>query len=98
MKTRMTVVLFLFAAPLLAAEKFNVVEATIPQMQEAMRSGRLTSHELVQQYLIRIGMYEDRLNAAIYVNPNALKEADERDAERKAGKIRSPLHGIPIAL
>jgi amidase len=84
--------------PAFAAEKFNVVEATIPQMQEAMRTGRLTSRELVTLYLIRIGMYEDRLNAAIYVNPNALKEADERDAERKAGKIRGPLHGIPIAI
>ena len=81
-----------------ADPKFNVVEATIPQMQEAMRSGKLTSRELVTQYLLRIAIYEDRLNAAIYVNPNALKEADERDAERKRGKIRGPLHGIPIAI
>ena len=95
---RKLAILLLIAAPVFGAEKFSVVEATIPQMQEALRSGRVTSHELVQQYLTRIGMYEDRLNAAIYVNPNALKEADERDAERKAGHIRGPLHGIPIAL
>src|SRR5579859_6260513 len=95
---RKLAILLLIAAPVFAAEKFSVVEATIPQMQEALRSGHVTSHELVQQYLTRIGMYEDRLNAAIYVNPNALKEADECDAERKAGHIRGPLHGIPIAL
>jgi amidase len=75
-----------------------VVEATIPQMQAALKSGRLTSHELVLQYLTRIATYEDKINAAITVNPNALKEADERDRERKAGKVRGPLHGIPIAI
>ena len=77
---------------------FNVVEATIPQMQQALRDGKTTSHELVQQYLIRIATYEDKLHAAITVNPNALKEADERDRERAAGKVRGPLHGIPIAI
>jgi amidase len=77
---------------------FNVVEASISDMQAALRDGRVTSHELVLQYLIRIATYEDKLHAAITVNPNALKEADERDRERAAGKIRGPLHGIPIAL
>ena len=43
-------------------------------------------------------MYEDRLNAVITVNPNALEEADERDRERRAGRVRGPLHGIPVAL
>jgi amidase len=43
-------------------------------------------------------VYEDKLNAAITINPNALKEADQRDAERRAGHVRGPLHGIPIAL
>ncbi|HYS54837.1 MAG TPA: amidase family protein [Thermoanaerobaculia bacterium] len=87
------------AASAFAQEKsFTVVEATIPQMQAAMKSGRVTSHDLVQQYLTRIATYEDKLHAAITVNPNALKEADERDRERKAGKTRGPLHGIPIAI
>ena len=52
----------------------------------------------MQQYLTRIATYEDRLHAAITVNPNALKVADELDRERAQGKIRGPLHGIPIAL
>src|SRR5581483_10031078 len=53
---------------------------------------------LVQQSLERIATYEDKLHAVITVNPNALKEADALDRERKAGKIRGLLHGIPIAL
>lgn len=86
------------AAGRAAAPQFSVVEATIPEMQAAMRSGRVTSHDLVLQYLARIAAYEDRINAAIYVNPRALAEADGLDRERRAGKIRGPLHGIPIAI
>jgi amidase len=81
-----------------AAKAFTVVEATIPAMRVAMEQGRLTSRQIVQQYLMRIAMYEDRLHAAITVNPKALAIADERDRERAQGKIRGPLHGIPIAL
>lgn len=77
---------------------FNVVEATIPAMQAAMKEGRTTSRELVTQYLIRIALYEERLNAALAINPNALQEADVLDRERAAGKVRGPLHGIPVAL
>src|SRR5207247_2020633 len=77
---------------------FTVVEATIPEMRAAMEQGRLTSRELVRQYLIRIATYEDKLHAAITVNPHALAEADARDRERAQGKIRGPLHGIPVAL
>ena len=77
---------------------FTVVEATIPEMQAAMKAGRVTSRQIVQQYLLRIATYEDKLHAAITVNPKALELADERDRERAAGKIRGPLHGIPIAL
>jgi amidase len=81
-----------------ASKGFTVVEATIPEMQAALKSGRVSSREIVRQYLQRIGMYEELLHAAITVNPNALELADERDRERATGKIRGPLHGIPIAL
>jgi amidase len=77
---------------------FTVVEATIPQMRAALDARRVTSRELVLQSLLRIATYEDRLNAVITVNPNALREAEERDRERAQGKARGPLHGIPIAL
>src|ERR1043166_2719343 len=87
------------AAPKKTAEKpFTVVEASIADMQAALKSGRVTSHELVQQYLTRIATYEDKLHAIITVNPKALEEADALDRERAAGHIRGPLHGIPIAL
>jgi amidase len=82
----------------LAGDHFTVVEATIPEMQAAMREGRVTSRELVLQSLARIAIHEDKLNATITVNPNALEEADRLDRERAAGKVRGPLHGIPIAL
>ena len=57
-----------------------------------------TSRSIVTEYLTRIATFEDTLHAALAVNPRALAEADERDRERAAGKIRGPLHGIPIAL
>ncbi|HUQ85940.1 MAG TPA: amidase family protein [Vicinamibacterales bacterium] len=77
---------------------FKVVEATIPEMQKAMSEGRTSSRHLVEQYLQRIALYNSKFNAVITVNPKALEEADRLDQERKAGKIRGPLHGIPIAL
>ncbi|MDE3154546.1 MAG: amidase [Acidobacteriota bacterium] len=87
------------AAPAAAPKApFNVVEATIPQMQKALADGQVTSHQLVVDYLARIGLYEDKLHAAITVNPNAIKDADQSDRDRAAGHIRGPLEGIPIAL
>jgi amidase len=77
---------------------FSVVESTIADMQKAMQQKRITSHAIVQQYLDRIAKYEDRLNAIITLNPRALEEADRLDRERGQGKLRGPLHGIPIAL
>ena len=86
------------AAPAAATAPFDVVETGIPALQAALREGRVTSRELTARYLARIAAYEDRLNAIITVNPRALDEADAMDKERAAGKIRGPLHGIPIAL
>ncbi len=76
----------------------NVVEATIPELRAAMEQHRATSREIVLQYLARIALYEDKLNAAITVNPKALDEALALDRERDRGKMRGPLHGIPVAL
>jgi amidase len=77
---------------------FQLVEASISDMRTALEKHRITSIELVTQYLVRIATYEDLLHAALAVNPNAIKEADERDQERARGRIRGPLHGIPIAV
>jgi amidase len=78
--------------------RFTAVESSITEMQRALEARRITSHDLVQQSLTRIALYEDRLNAIISVNPRALEEADARDRERAAGKVRGALHGVPIAL
>ncbi len=75
-----------------------MVEATIPQMRQAMERHRVTSRELVTLYLTRIAMYEDKLHAVITVNPHVFEEADARDRERAEGHVRGPLHGIPVAL
>ena len=76
---------------------FSVVEASIADMQQAMAEGRVTSRQLVEQYLQRIALYEERLNGTLAVNPKALEEADKLDAEfAKTGKLVGPMHGIPI--
>jgi amidase len=77
---------------------FSVVEASITEMRAALEKRRTTSREIVQQSLDRLTRYESRLNAAIATNPRALDEADALDRERRAGRVRGPLHGIPIAL
>ena len=77
---------------------FSVVEASIADMQRAMREGRVTSRELVLQSLARIGTYDAALHAVLAVNPHALDDAAQLDRERARGHVRGPLHGIPIAL
>jgi amidase len=81
-----------------AEHQFSVVEASISDMRAALEQGRVTSRELVTQYLARIATYEDKLHAALTVNRNALQEADALDRERAAGRVRGPLHGIPVAV
>jgi amidase len=92
--------LFLWAAAAVAAppQPFTVVDASIPQMAKALEEGRISSRELVTRYLVRIALYEDKLHAAIVVNPKALEEADILDGERAQHKLRGPLHGIPVAV
>lgn len=77
---------------------FTVVETSLADVQSALRSKRVTSVQLVTQYLTRIATYEDLLHAALHVNRNALREAEVLDRERRAGRLRGPLHGIPIAV
>ena len=81
-----------------AAAPVTVVETGIAELRAAMEQGRTTSRAIVQQYLLRIATYEDRLNAIITVNPNALSIADSLDRLRARGVILGPLHGIPVAL
>jgi amidase len=80
-------------------QPFQLMEATIPQLQAALAAGTITSRQLVNSYLARIEAYDRRgpaLNAISAVNAKAVDEAAALDAERRAGKTRGPLHGIPI--
>ncbi len=90
-----------FASPGLAQPAFRFAEATIDDLQARMSAGTLTARELTQAYLARIAQIDKagpKLNAIIELNPDALALADELDAERKAGRVRGALHGIPVLL
>lgn len=84
-----------------AVTPFEVFEATIPQMQTAMADGRTSSLQLVESYLARIAAFDSRgpaINSLIRLNPQARTEARKLDAERRAGNVRGPMHGIPVIL
>ena len=81
--------------------RFEVLEASIPALQAAMKAGTVTSAQLVDAYLARIAAYDAQgpeLNAMIRLNPRARAEAVRLDQERRAGNVRGPLHGIPVVL
>ena len=74
-------------------------ETTIAQVQDGMKAGRLTSRGVTQAYLDRIAALDRQgptLRAVLETNPEALTIADGLDAERRRGKLRGPLHGIPV--
>jgi len=82
-----------------AAGDLPLTEATIDELQQKMSSGELTSKSLTKLYLKRIEAIDKKgpsLNAVIEINPDALAIAESLDAERKAGKVRGPMHGIPV--
>src|SRR5258708_573086 len=83
------------------ASGLNIGTATIGELKTAFAGGTLTSEQFVEAYLKRIEAYDKQgpmINAVMTPNPNALAEARALDAERKAGKVRGPLHGVPIVL
>ena len=97
----------LFAQPIPAQRPFGtpsslqLVEASVPELQLALRSRLITSEQLVQMYLNRIAAYDKTgplLNAFIHINANALEEARDRDRDRHRGLAHGPLFGIPVLL
>lgn len=79
----------------------DVVELGVAEAGQRMSAGTLTSRALTDAYLDRIAAVDDAgptLNAVIEINPQARQEADARDAERQAGRVRGPLHGIPVLI
>jgi amidase len=92
--------------PRVANDRFSIApfaleETTLADLQSAMASGRLTARSITQQYIDRIQALDrtgPTLRAILEINPEALSIADALDRERKAGKVRGPLHGIPILI
>ena len=81
--------------------RVDLANATIADLNVAFKNGTLTAETLTETYLARIAAYDKQgpnINAIITLNPNALSDARALDAERKAGRVRGPLHGIPIVL
>ena len=83
------------------ASTFSVFEKTVPQLQDAMTSGDLTAQDLTRDYLARLSLYDRNgptFRSVLAINPRAIADARALDAERAAGKVRSPFHGVPIVL
>ena len=82
-------------------KKFELEETTFAELQAKMQSGDLSAREIAEKYLDRIQDQDQggaRVNSVMQTNIDAIRIADQMDKERKAGKIRSALHGIPILL
>src|SRR6184192_1059876 len=75
---------------------FDFIEATIPRLQAAMASGRLTSKQLTLDYIGRVQSLNPLLHSVIELNPDAAMIAADLDNERRHGHVRGPLHGIPL--
>ena len=89
------------AIPAAATPALDLMNLDISALQQRMSNGTLSSHQLTQAYLDRIAQLDDagpHLNAVMTLNPDALTIADAMDAERKAGTLRGPLHGIAVLL
>lgn len=80
---------------------FEIVEATIPEIQAALETGQMTSRQLVLMYLERIAEHDKSgltVNSVLEINPDALFIAEALDVERSLLGPRGPLHGIPVLL
>ena len=78
---------------------FPLDEVTIDALQQAMQTGKYSSRSIAEMYLKQIAAIDKSgpiLNAVIELNPDALAIADQMDAERRSGKLRGPMHGIPV--
>src|SRR5215471_13820662 len=80
---------------------FDLEEATIAGLQRRMETGQDTSRSLVDKYLARVDALDRNgpaLHSILEINPDAKSIADALDAERRAGRVRGPLHGVPILI
>src|SRR5512140_2708268 len=82
----------LFPMPPCGPSRFRLEEATIADMQSALSRGLLTSVQLVECYEARVRQTDDYINSLLELNPDVVSIAAARDAERRAGRVRGPLH------
>ena len=79
-------------------DKFELEEATVAELQNWMKSGETSAERLVEKYIARIREIDTKLKSIIEINPDAERIAEELDKERKTGKLRGALHGIPVLI
>jgi amidase len=85
--------------PASRADDFTIVEVSIAQLSAGMVSGEYTARSITQGYLDRIAALDRQgpmMHHVIETNPDVLAIADSLDAERRSGRIRGPMHGIPV--
>ena len=98
-----TIALFRNAQGEMVIDPYNepfpeLIEVTISDLQAQMKSGKLTARRLTEMYLERIKQVDQKTRSVIEINPDALAIADQLDKERKKGKMRSMMHGIPVLI
>jgi len=81
-----------------SAQNSELEETTVSELQAAMQSGRMSSREITKKYLERIKDIDPKLRSVVETNPDALRIAEDLDRERKNGRARGALHGIPVLL
>ncbi|MFN3590093.1 MAG: amidase family protein, partial [Spirosomataceae bacterium] len=100
-KTILTLLVFLSVLPFCSAQQISLEEMTVQQLQTAYKTGKMTIPQVTQWYLDRIKAIDQtgpELRSVLAINPDAMQIAQELEKERKAGKSRGPLHGVPVLL
>ncbi|WP_051685742.1 amidase [Rheinheimera texasensis] len=99
--SRSSLLLLSLSSLSVSAATADLSRLSLPQAQDLLQQGKINSVQLTEYYLKRIALLDDTgpaLHAVTDTNPDALNQAKTLDAERKAGKIRGPLHGMPVLL
>ncbi len=82
-----------------ALKPFSVFEKSVTDLQDAMAKGETTAEDITREYLARLSKYDrsgPTFRSVLSINPRAIADARDRDAERAAGRVRGPFHGVPI--
>jgi amidase len=78
--------------------KIECLTITAAELQELLTAGKVTSAAVVQSYIEQISCHNDYLRAVLAICPTVMRQAKRLDEERRRGKVRGPLHGIPVLI